>query len=408
MRTPRVLLFAYHFPPENTVGAARPFRFSKYLAQHGYECHVVTAANVQSRPELKAEQIPDPFLHNPGQGIGFQVERAIRKLLVPGAIGTQWAWRAYQAGLRYVRSHPGDPVTLLSTFPPLGVHLAAYRLARQTRIPWIADFRDPMAGNPVNNRLGGHTHTLYRLMERRIVNRASAVLANTDSAENILKRNYPNAAAKIHLLWNGFDPADRSAALPLPQRSMRVFTHTGELYEGRTVVPLLTSLKRLIDNRRIPPASVRIDLIGPVEENCLPEPAFLKDAQSAGWLSITPHQIPKSEAQRLAQSSDGLLIVQPQSAVQVPGKIFDYLQIGRPLLAFVPPNSAIERLLSRSGVPYRCLFTGIPADQFDETLLAFLNLPSTPTPANAWFELTFNAENQTAFLASLIASLPRP
>jgi hypothetical protein len=405
MSTPRVLFVAYHYPPENTIGAARPFRFAKYLAQHGYACHVLTAADVTRRPDLSATYIPDRFLTAPAKGIGFQIERAVRKLLLPGTIGTQWSRAVYHAGLDFVRQHPGDPITLFSTFPPVGVHAAGYMLARKTRLPWIADFRDPMGNNPINNRLGSHTRALYLQLEKRIVNTAAAVLANTDSAESILKRHYSHAASKIHLMWNGFDPEHRITALPLPQRPYRLFTHTGELYEGRTITPILFSVKRLIDAGRLAPSGIRISLIGPLEPHCVPTPAFLRSAQAAGWLSVTPRQIPKADAQITAQISDGLLIVQPQSAVQVPGKLFEYLQIGRPVLALVPPDSAIERLLGRAGVPFRCLYTSMPEEAFDTALLEYLNLPATPTPANGWFEETFNAANQTASLASLIRTL---
>lgn len=407
MKTQRVLFIAYHYPPENTIGAARPYRFARYLSQLGYECQVITAADATNRPELNATYVPDPFLHAPGRGAGFQVERAVRKLLLPGAIGTQWAGAVCRAGMDYINRHAADPITIFSTFPPFGVHLAGYLLARKTGRPWIADFRDPMAHNPINNRLGTHTRALYRYLEGRIVSSASAVLANTDSAEALLKRNHPDAAGKIHLLWNGFDPEQRVSALPLPDRAFRVFTHTGELYEGRTVAPLLRGLKRLFDSGRMSPGSVRIELIGPLEPHCLPEPAFVQAAQTTGWLSITPHQVPKAEAQLAAQTSDGVLIVQPQSAVQVPGKIFDMLQIGRPILAFVPPESAIERLLSKAGVPYRCLYPSTEADPFDRALLAFLKLPATAVTPSRWFEQTFNAKNQTASLATVIQSIQR-
>ena len=39
-----VLIFAYHFPPEPEIGAARPGRFYKYLKRMGYDCRIITAA----------------------------------------------------------------------------------------------------------------------------------------------------------------------------------------------------------------------------------------------------------------------------------------------------------------------------------------------------------------------------
>lgn len=405
--TPRVLIIAYHYPPENAIGAVRPFRFCKYLRRLGYECHVITAADTDGRPELNATSIPDPSVHAPNRGTGFQIERAVRKFLLPGAMGIHWSDAAYKAGLAYIEKHAVDPVTILSTFPPVGVHVAGYRLARKTGRPWVADFRDPMAHNPINNAMRTHTRKTFAWMEKQVVGCASVVLANTDGSEAVLKRGHPAATDKIHVLWNGFDPEERVVALPLRATTRRLYTHTGELYSGRTVTPLLQSVKRLIDNGRVAPGSIAIELIGPVEPDCLPTPAFLKAAQTAGWLTVTPRQIPKVEAQLAAQTTNGLLIVQPQSAVQVPGKLYDYLQIGRPVLAYLPPESAIERVLSKGGVPYRCLYTGMPPEAMDEGMFEYLNLPSDATPASAWFEDTFNVQRQTAALAALISRIQR-
>src|SRR5882672_7431527 len=93
-----VLIFAYHYPPENAIGGARPFRFSKYLSKLGYTCRVFTAADQTGRDDANTEYVPDPFVAHPRNGLGWQVERAIRKVFLPG------------------RWEPDGPITLSS--PP--------------------------------------------------------------------------------------------------------------------------------------------------------------------------------------------------------------------------------------------------------------------------------------------------
>jgi hypothetical protein len=400
-----VVFFAYHFPPENVVGAARPYRFYKYLQRLGYRCHVISAADVGQVPELAAERVIDQFLDSPDRGLGWQAERAVRKLLLPGTIGTQWALHASQAALRFAETHRKDQIVLFSTFPPLGTHLAAWRTARRTGLPWIADYRDPLAGNPATARLGRHTQATYAWLDRAFVSAAGAVIANTDGSQSALQSRFPHFVSKIHLIWNGFDPEERVHADTLPSDSPRTLSHLGELYEGRTVAPLLMSFRRLIDSGRLKPSDVRIQLTGPAEDSCLPPAEFLRDAEAAGWLKLVRQQRPKAEAQQIARASHGLLIVQPHSAVQVPGKLFEYLQIGRPILAFVPRNSAIERLLAPAGVPFQCIYPDDPADVMDDKLMAFLSWDSTAVSPSRWFEDTFNAESQTAALARIIDRL---
>jgi glycosyltransferase involved in cell wall biosynthesis len=403
----RVLIFAYHFPPENAIGGTRPFRFYKYLPKYGYKCHVITAADVSAHPELDAEYVPDPFLKNPGKGIGWQYERLVRKLLLPGVSGTRWFVHAYRAGLRFVRKHKDSHLTILSTSPPLGPHLAAWCLTRTARAQWIVDFRDPLAGNPAYAHVGKHAHAAYAWLERTFVRRADCVIANTDEAEKLLKRKFPDESPKIQLIWNGFDPEERLTALPVPRREIRVLSHTGELYEGRSATPLLKSVARLIAAGQLSPDRFRIQLVGPVSASCLPETAFLKVAESQGWLKILPDLVPREEAQRIARSSDNLLLIQPHSTVQVPGKIFEYLQIGRPILALIPVESAIERILAKSGVAYRCVYVNSPVDIFDRGVLEFFDLDTNPMCPSPWFEETFNAEAQTKTLANLIAAVEK-
>src|SRR6202021_1123850 len=102
-----VLIFAYHFPPENEIGGARPFRFSKYLSRLGYTCRVFTASEQTGRDDSNTEYVPDPFVTHSRHRPSWQLERAIRKVILPGEFGTQWSCYAANAARVYVRAHPG-------------------------------------------------------------------------------------------------------------------------------------------------------------------------------------------------------------------------------------------------------------------------------------------------------------
>ncbi len=137
----------------------------------------------------------------------------------------------------------------------------------------------------------------------------------------------------------------------------------------------------------------------------LPNQKFLDHARSVGWLELVAHQVSKQVASKIARSSDGLLLVQPQSATQVPGKLFEYLQIGRPILAFVQQDSPSERLLAQSGVPYRCVYPGSAPREVDDIVAGFFRLSSEPVAASPFFEEQFNAEYETGQLDGIIRKL---
>jgi hypothetical protein len=398
-----VLIFAYHFPPENAIGGARPFRFSKYLARLGYTCRVFTAAKQTGGDASHIEYVPDPFIAYPRRGIGWQVERAIRKTVLPAELGTRWSSLAFHAAQAYIRAHCGARVTSFSTFPPIGPHLAAYQLARAEGVPWIADFRDPLPEQKTKG-ISFQTH-VYRWLGRFIAQRADAVIANTDAAMIGWQEKFPKFNDKFHLIWNGFDPEERIQALPVLSQDCKTLSHVGELYDGRNAVSILESLARLITSGRLSAGSVMVRLIGETVTRALPDQEFVDRARAEGWLDLVTERIPQRQARRIAQSSDSLLLLQPQSATQVPGKLFEYLQIGRPILAFVQPDSPSERLLARSGVPYRCVYPGCAPELVDDTVAEFFSLPSEPVAASPWYEEQFNAENQMRQLDAIIRSL---
>jgi len=400
-----VVIFAYHFPPENAIGGARPFRFSKYLSRLGYNCRIFTASDQTGRSDTNTEHVPDPFVTRPRHNLGWQLERAARKVLLPGEVGMQWSHHASRTARTYIRAHLGACVTIFSTFPPLGSHLAAWQLTRGGKSRWIADFRDPMRNERLGEPINPFQRRVDRWLENIFVRRADAVIANTDGATVRWREKYPSLTGKVHLIWNGFDPEERVEPLPVSSGDCRVLSHAGELYGGRCATPILESIERLIATNRLPAGGVRVRLIGAAGTGTLPNQEFIGRARAEGWLELVTEQIPQREALQIARSSDSLLLLQPQSTTQVPGKLFEYLQIGRPILALIQQDSPSERLLAQSGVPYRCVYPGSAPEVVDNTVAEFFSLPSTPVAASPRFEEQFNAENQTRQLDAIIRSL---
>src|SRR5579863_9277502 len=128
MSAPLVLLIAYHFPPDNAIGGARPYRFYKYLKRLGYECHVLTAAKQETdAPDI--EYVPDPLRVRPRTGIAWQAERVGWKFLLRAELTLGWSAAVFAAGRSFLSHRKNEEITIVSTAPPVGTHLAAMRLA---------------------------------------------------------------------------------------------------------------------------------------------------------------------------------------------------------------------------------------------------------------------------------------
>jgi hypothetical protein len=116
---------------------------------------------------------------------------------------------------------------------------------------------------------------------------------------------------------------------------------------------------------------------------------------------------PRPEAQQLMATSDYLLLVDVDgSNLHVAAKVFEYVRIGRPILAYTDKDSATERVLHRSGVPFVAVYPTDSEEVSDGKLLALLNLPADPVQMAPAFREEFSASYQTARLARWLTSGP--
>jgi len=273
----------------------------------------------------------------------------------------------------------------------------------QERVRWIADFRDPFSFGSEFFVWPRITQWTLKLLESIAHRHAAAVIANTERTADVWRSRYPWARRRIHVVWNGFDPEGGLQSLPLAASTERTIVHAGELYEGRNPNPIVEAFARLRALGRPETSNVRILLVGPVGNLVGIDWDLYHAATGEGWLELR-EPVPAQEAQRLVAQSGFLLLVQPQSRVQVPAKLFNYIFIGRPILALVPPGSSVEYVLAKAGVPYRCVYTCDPPAEVDRKLLEFLRLPSDPVRFSSWFETNFDAGRQTGQLAAIVQS----
>ena len=405
---PQVILLVYLYPPHREIGSMRPFRFRKYLERMGYRCHVITATP-QPQASAGVTFIADELgrvWEGEGGRLGFRgyTELLLRQLMFPGHVGFVWSRKAAAETWRIVRANPGTRFVVFSSYPPLGSLLAGL-FARGRRTPWIMDFRDPLAAL-VHGGVTWYQMRWNQFAERRIFRKAAAIIANTAPAAEVWRERYPNARAKLHVIYNGYDPEESPQARPLPSRDHKLIVHAGTLYGGRNPNALMESLARLRARGVAEALRAKVLLLGPAPSFGEVNWTLYERAQREGWLELRA-TVPRPEAQRIVEEADALLIVQPHTAVQVPGKLFEYVCIGRPVLAIVPSASPIEEILVNAAVPGAFLYPGDPPEAVDVKVLDFLRLPNMPSPINDWFREHFNAENQTQALAKIIEEVAR-
>ena len=179
---PPVLILAYVYPPDNYSGAARPYRFAKYLARLGHPVEVIAAGAGDG------VQVAGPVYRVRGE-LGEQrktlLDKLVRAVWLQYDEGLTWVPRAVRLAKRWSSRRP----VLLSTSPPLTTHLAALWLKRRYGWKWVADFRDPLVGNPFRElRRVRYTDGV---LERCFFRHADALIANTDAMAAFWRRLHP-------------------------------------------------------------------------------------------------------------------------------------------------------------------------------------------------------------------------
>ena len=127
-----------------------------------------------------------------------------------------------------------------------------------------------------------------------------------------------------------------------------------------------------------------------------------------GCLEYNGKAIPRPEAIKELATSDYLLLLdlnEKNTDLQVPAKLFDYVRIGRPILAFTAEGSPVARILARCGVRQICVAPGWAEERVDDLVAAFFSLPTESIAPSPWFQEEFNVIQHTRTLAARLDSL---
>lgn len=236
-----------------------------------------------------------------------------------------------------------------STSPPESSHLAALSIHRRTGLPWVADFRDPWMNLYLFKPPTPIHELVHRRQERRVCQKAHVVVT-TEWHEDHMKLACPNAV-RVTRLSNGYDAAEL-AAIPdgRPPRDRLRIVHAGMLTQKRTAIPFLHGLHDLLLERPELRPRLEVLFVGAREDRNERAVGTLGLHGVVRFLDTLPHD----ETLRLEKHSHILLLIKhanPDYDGMVPGKLYEYIGLRRPVLAIAPDGEAARLITGlRRGV----------------------------------------------------------
>ena len=346
MSASRVLLIAYDYPPIVAAQALRWFYLANELAALGVEVHVLCPA----MPALPAYPVPNhprviehrvwagPFLglsqwlaiqtgnagtpgiNMPGgePSLLFRAYRAVRfvldRLLYPD-VRTEWYPFARVQLHRLLRQQTFDAV-VSSHEPGVDLLLGAHA-KRRFGLPWIVDLADPLVG-PGTPRW---RRWLDRRLEGYVVRQADRVVLTTDRLRDaLIARHAPVDDSKFACIPQGTPTrpvALAAAGMLRPGRLNVVFT--GSFYERfRDPGPFAAALRSLAS------PEISLTIVG---DNAAFRQIF-DGIPNVRFLGRIGH----FDCLALQREADLLLNLGNVQTLQVPGKVYEYLGAGRPIL----------------------------------------------------------------------------
>ena len=371
----RVGLVAYWYPPRQSAGALRAAALARYLPEFGWQPVVITVRprGPQHVP-TGVDGVPEPALATTDRAWHALARAAVETLRGPAALeslktenvlaGRRPQARAAHWLYRHVLSFPDDTWpwlvdrrsvarvlaahgvdAIVSTSPPPTAHLVAAAAARRLHVPWIADYRDPWSQRSAWRRAWPLAGVEARLEQRTLARAAHVVTVSDPIAANLRCL----LGRPVSVVPNGFDPADRAAVAsdPLPLGAGRfTLLHTGTLTTGSREPGLLfEALDAIVGRGDLPIGSLEVWFVG----------HHLEVARRAAlaWPRLAPAlrlagPVPRAtalDAQRRATALVALGSPDPAYDGDVPIKVFEYLDAGRPILAIASAQSALAALL---------------------------------------------------------------
>ncbi len=366
------MIVTYYWPPSGGSGVQRWLKFVKYLQSFDIEPVIYTVDNpnyaiidetlqneVPTTIEILKQPIKEPnnllslfgskkkqtsagFLDANPSFFGKIAQYIRANFFIPDA-RKYWVKPSVKFLSEYLLKNKIDAI--ITTGPPHSLHLIGLhlkqKLPRSLGVRWIADFRDPWTDIDYFHQLPLTNKSIERhhLLEKKVISNADCVLV----VGKTMKENYLKFNKNIEVITNGFD--DNKLVKEVELDSKFSFVHVGMMNADRNPKILWKVLSEIIKENNVFANDFQLKLIG----KCADE--VLESIKNNGLMSTIEmiDYLPHNKVIAFQKNAQVLLLAVnnvPSAKGIITGKIFEYLQANRPILAIAPTDGDLAEIIT--------------------------------------------------------------
>jgi glycosyltransferase involved in cell wall biosynthesis len=396
----KVLFITYFWPPSGKATLHWPLKMIQHLPSFGWQPLVLTAdedtfssqdksllKEVDSNLKVFKARTLEPFglyrrllgkeknapltasetISTANRGLRHRLAIWIRmNLFVPDArIG--WYWNAVRKGKQILRSE--NIQAIVSIGPPHTTLLVGKKLSKEFGIPHIPVFIDPWVDITYYRDFKRSIPTLAldRRLEQSVLEEASRIVFVTESMKENYARRYPAIRNKSHVLYWGYNEESFQGYTPKSKSAEEILLHAGNIFDYQNPKALWATLQKEIRSGR----NLRIVFIGTVSpgiRQSLAETGLSDRTEFKGFLPY--HKMIE------ALGGASYVMVCATEKRHVPGKLFEYLRSGKPILAFGDDNEEVRQILDETKAGMIFPYTSSAQEFFNRAINFQTNLNS--------------------------------
>jgi glycosyltransferase involved in cell wall biosynthesis len=370
----KVLIVTYYWPPSGGAGVQRWLKFSKYLPEAGWQPIILTidpeyAAYPALDVSLEKDVPENTLVYRTKATDWFRLYRSDKSKVPSAGFATNKDDSPKGKISRFIRGNffIPDPRKgwnrhafrkacgligqegikhIITTSPPHSTQLIGLKLKKKfPEIKWIADLRDPWTDI--------YYYDLFypTFISRKIdLSYEKAVLRNADiittvgpSLGRYFESKVPGTGEKIRIVHNGYDESDfDNVTVSVPEKF--TISYTGTISESYPVEGFVNAVQEAIKQG----TDISIKFTGHISDVLKQHFIF---TLGNGRLKFIPYSDHKTVVRQMLSSSMQLLVLakDPGNRSFLPGKLFEYIASGKPILCLGPVDGDTANILDNGG-----------------------------------------------------------